>query len=72
MESFGGLISDVFITVSKGYLKSDILPIVGRIYDLKSDYVWNGCDWEVSNLEEDVFRRLNSITEGNAKIEELK
>ncbi len=57
LESFGGLISDVFVTVSRGYLESDILPIVGRSYDLKSDYVWNGCDWEVSKLREDVFRR---------------
>jgi len=57
LESFGGLISDVFVTVSKAYLDSDILPVVGHSYYLKSDYVWNGCDWEVSKLEEDVFKR---------------
>ena len=55
VEKIGAFVCDLVITVSKSYLKSDIIPSLGfDLIDFKADYVWDGCDWEY----EDIFNRV--------------
>ncbi len=59
MEQIGAIISDMIITVSESYLKSDIIPNLGdNLIKFKSDFVWNGCDWDYDTFYADVNKRL--------------
>ncbi len=56
MEKIGALISDLVITVSESYLKSSIIPkLGGDLIRFKSDFVWNGCDWDYYDIYENVI-----------------
>ena len=51
VEKIGAIISDLVTTVSESYLKSDIIPNLGRdLIELKSDFIWDGCDWEYDEI----------------------
>jgi len=58
MEKIGALISDLVITVSKSYLKSSIIPKLGGEIKFKTDFVWNGCDWDYYEIYENVLDSL--------------
>ncbi|MFX1392298.1 MAG: glycogen/starch synthase [Promethearchaeota archaeon] len=51
VEKIGAIISDQVTTVSESYLKSDIIPNLGRdLIVFKSDFIWDGCDWEYDEI----------------------
>ncbi len=59
VEQVGALISDMVITVSESYLKSDIIPDLGdEIIKFKTNFVWNGCDWDYHELYQEVMQNL--------------
>ncbi len=61
VEKIGAIISDLVTTVSKSYLYSDIIPNLGKdLIDFKSDFVWDGCDWDYDKIYENVIDKLSS------------
>lgn len=55
VEKIGAVICDLVTTVSQSYLKSDIIPYCGKdLIDFKSDFIWDGCDWEYY----EIYRNL--------------
>ena len=56
VEKIGAVISDLVTTVSESYLNSDIIPNLGQaLIKFKSDFVWNGCDWEFDEIYQKVY-----------------
>ena len=53
LEKIGCAVSDRVIAVSENFLNSDIIPNCGEdIIRWKSDFTWNGCDWDyLQNLK---------------------
>jgi len=59
VEKVGAIISDLVTTVSESYLKSDIIPnLGGDLIKFKSDFVWDGCDWEYEKIYNKVMQNL--------------
>jgi len=71
VEKIGAVISDLVTTVSESYLKSDIIPNLGQeLIEFKSDFIWDGCDWEFDEIYQNVLssnqteiRKVLGITE---------
>ncbi len=65
VEKIGAICSDLVTTVSKSYLYSDIIPNLGKsLIDFKSDFVWDGCDWDYEETYKNVIDKLgNEICE---------
>lgn len=61
VEKVGAVISDMVTTVSESYLQTDIIPNLGQdLIEFKSDFVWDGCDWEYDEIREDVMNKFGS------------
>jgi starch synthase len=59
VEKIGAIISDLVTTVSKSYLFSDIIPNLGQnLIEFKSDFVWDGCDWDYQEIYNNVLQKL--------------
>ncbi|MHA1674369.1 MAG: glycosyltransferase, partial [Promethearchaeota archaeon] len=59
LEKIGCLLADRVIAVSESFLHSDIIPNCGGdSIRWKSDFTWNGCDWEYEDLFRDVKNRF--------------
>ncbi len=65
VEKIGAFISDLVTTVSESYLYSDIIPNLGKdLIEFKSDFVWDGCDWDYDETYRKVIDKLgNEICE---------
>jgi len=51
LEKISALIADVITSVSKSYLESDVIPnLGGDLISPKSDFVWDGCDWDYNEI----------------------
>ena len=60
VEELGAFVSDLVITVSESYLKSHIIPkLGGKLIEFKTDFVWNGCDWNYENIKANVLKRFD-------------
>ncbi|MHA1412027.1 MAG: glycogen/starch synthase [Promethearchaeota archaeon] len=56
VEQMGALVCDLVTTVSKSYLNSDIIPNCGNeLIKFKSDFIWDGCDWDYNNIRERIL-----------------
>jgi starch synthase len=56
VEKVGAIICDVVTTVSQSYLISDIIPNCGKeLIDFKSDFLWDGCDWDYYEIYKEVM-----------------
>ena len=57
IEQVGAFISDLVTTVSQSYLKSDIIPNCGKeLIEFKSNFVWDGCDWDYTEILQQVLK----------------
>lgn len=57
IEMVGAFVSDLVTTVSQSYLKSDIIPNCGNeLIEFKSNFVWDGCDWEYDEIFHQVLK----------------
>ncbi len=57
IEMVGAFVSDLVTTVSQSYLKSDIIPNCGKeLIEFKSNFVWDGCDWEYDEIFHQVLK----------------
>ncbi|MFX0147719.1 MAG: glycogen/starch synthase [Candidatus Hodarchaeota archaeon] len=61
VEKIGAIICDMVTTVSESYLISDIIPNCGQnLIEFKSDFVWDGCDWEYDKILNNVIQTLGN------------
>ena len=61
VEKIGAVISDLVTTVSQSYLNSDIIPNLGRdLIEFKSNFIWDGCDWEYDDIWQKIFNTLGA------------
>lgn len=59
VEKIGAVVSDLVLTVSQSYLRSDIIPnLGGELIAFKSDFVWDGSDWDYDEIMQKVLRNL--------------
>jgi starch synthase len=57
VEKIGAVICDKVTTVSQSYLISDIIPNCGKqLIEFKSDFLWDGCDWNYDEISQEVLR----------------
>ncbi|MFX1340608.1 MAG: glycogen/starch synthase [Promethearchaeota archaeon] len=65
IEKIGAVIADLVTTVSESYLHSDIIPNLGKdLIKFKSDFVWDGCDWDYDESYKNIIDKLgNEICE---------
>ena len=57
VEKIGSIICDMVTTVSQSYLNSDIIPNFGKeLIQFKSDFVWDGCDWDYAEIYNTVLK----------------
>ena len=60
-RGIGAVVSDLVTTVSQSYLRSDIIPNLGRnLIEFKSNFIWDGCDWEYNEIYQRVFNTLGA------------
>ena len=60
LEKICALIADVVTSVSKSYLVSDVIPnLGGDLISPKSDFVWDGCDWDYSKMVENIRSKFS-------------
>ncbi len=60
LEKFGCIICDKVLSVSENYLNSDVIPNCG--WDMirsKSDFTWNGCDWNYEQMRTAVISKFS-------------
>lgn len=58
VEKIGAIVSDMVTTVSQSYLISDIIPNCGNdLIGFKSDFIWDGCDWDYNLIFQQVIDR---------------
>jgi starch synthase len=56
VEKVGAFVCDMVTTVSQSYLISDIIPNCGNdLISFKSDFIWNGCDWDYNEIFQQVI-----------------
>ena len=60
LEKFGCYEADFVTSVSKSYLKHDILNYVGRVINGKSGHIYNGCDWDPDEIRSTYVPELPS------------
>ncbi|MFW9773567.1 MAG: glycogen/starch synthase, partial [Candidatus Thorarchaeota archaeon] len=61
VEKVGALVCDLVTTVSESYLISDIIPNCGQnLIEFKSDFIWDGCDWDYNIILNDVLQSLGN------------
>jgi starch synthase len=54
----GAVICDMVTTVSQSYLISDLIPNCGKqLIEFKSDFIWDGCDWDYKEINMEVLRK---------------
>ena len=59
IEKIGAIVSDLVTTVSQSYLRTDIIPNLGKeLIEFKSDFVWDGCDWDYDLINQNVLSTL--------------
>jgi starch synthase len=58
LERFGSYEADFVTSVSESYLKEDLLGYVGQGVRGKSDFVYNGCDWDYQEMRTAALKRL--------------
>ncbi|TXT58231.1 MAG: GDP-mannose-dependent alpha-(1-6)-phosphatidylinositol monomannoside mannosyltransferase [Promethearchaeota archaeon] len=69
IEKIGALISDLVTSVSESYLQSDVIPECGgELIEFKSDFVWDGCDWQYEELLNDVLTNHEDYIRRELKI----
>jgi starch synthase len=57
VEKIAAIVSDLVTSVSESYLKSDVIPECGgELIEFKSDFVWDGCDWQYKEIHDDVIK----------------
>ena len=57
VEIMGAVICDMVTTVSQSYLISDVIPNCGKqLIEFKSDFIWDGCDWDYTEINMEVLR----------------
>jgi glycogen synthase len=57
VEKVGAVVCDLVTTVSHSYLLSDIIPNCGKeLIRFKSDFIWDGCDWDFDELYSNVIK----------------
>lgn len=57
VEKVGAVICDMVTTVSQSYLISDVIPNCGKnLIEFKSDFIWDGCDWDYKEINSEVLR----------------
>ncbi|MHA2181486.1 MAG: glycogen/starch synthase, partial [Promethearchaeota archaeon] len=58
VEKIGAVICDLVTTVSQSYLISDVIPNCGnQLIEFKSDFIWDGCDWDYDEISMEVLRK---------------
>jgi starch synthase len=58
VEKIGAVVCDLVTTVSQSYLISDIIPNCGKhLIEFKSDFLWDGCDWDYDEINLGVMRK---------------
>jgi starch synthase len=58
VEKIGAVACDMVTTVSQSYLISDIIPNCGnKLIDFKSDFIWDGCDWDYDEIFQQVLNK---------------
>ncbi len=58
VEKIGAVICDLVTTVSQSYLISDIILNCGNhLIEFKSDFLWDGCDWDYDEIKLEVLRK---------------
>ena len=81
VEKIGAFVSDIVSTVSQSYLKSDIIPNCGgELIEFKSNFVWDGCDWDydeiysqvLKNHEIEIRESLNLTEENDLTLMDMK
>jgi starch synthase len=61
VEKIGAIVSDLVTTVSKSYLETDVIPnLGGNLIEFKTDFIWDGCDWEYDDIFQAVLRNNES------------
>lgn len=56
VEKIGAVVCDMVTTVSQSYLISDIIPNCGKeLIEFKSDFIWDGCDWDYTEIFQEVL-----------------
>ncbi|TFG23032.1 MAG: glycosyltransferase [Promethearchaeota archaeon] len=61
VEKIGAVVSDLVTTVSQSYLRSDIIPNLGQnLIEFKSNFIWDGCDWEYNEISQRVSNTLGA------------
>lgn len=60
LEKLCALIADVITSVSKSYLESDVIPnLGGDLISHKSDFVWDGCDWDYNEIITEIKNKFS-------------
>lgn len=57
-ERFGSYEADFVTSVSQSYLENDVLGYVGQGIRGKSDFVYNGCDWNYQEMRKATLKKL--------------
>lgn len=61
LEQIGASISDMVTSVSENYLKSEIIEKFGEEFlKNKTDFSWNGCDWDYNQVLNEVYIQLRT------------
>lgn len=61
VELIGAIACDLVTTVSQSYLISHIIPNCGKqLIEFKSDFIWDGCDWEYNEIYQKVIQSLGT------------
>lgn len=60
LEKICALIADIITSVSKSYLESDVIPnLGGDLISRKSDFVWDGCDWDYDEIITEIKNKFS-------------
>jgi glycogen synthase len=61
IEQIGCAIADRVIAVSETFLQTDIIPYCGKdVIRWKSDFTWNGCDWNFEANRRSVYEKYKT------------
>ena len=72
LEKIGCAVADRVIAVSENFLNSDIIPNCGQdIIKWKSDFTWNGCDWDYQQNLKDIWAKYSEFLTAKS-IEDVK
>lgn len=59
LEKIGAVFSDIVTSVSENYLINNIINnLGGRLISTKSDFFWNGCDWDYKKMKSDANEKF--------------